>query len=67
MKLQTGDNSELMEVRALRTEGNCLIVEGTIMGAMPIQAVLRPAELRAGFKLLNLRIVLFIVGMLFRK
>ena len=67
MKLYTGDNSELMEVRALRREGNDLIVEGTIMGAMPISAVLRPAELRGMFKLLSLKTFLFIIGMFFRK
>jgi hypothetical protein len=67
MKLHAGDGSELMEVNALKTQGSNLIVEGTIMGAMPIQAVLTPAELRAAFKLLRLKTLGFIVGMLFRK
>jgi hypothetical protein len=67
MKLHAGDGSELMEVNALKTQGSNLIVEGTIMGAMPIQAVLTPAELRAAFKLLRLKTLAFIVGMLFRK
>jgi hypothetical protein len=67
MKLYTSENAELMEVSALKREGNSLIVEGTIMGAMPIQAVLRPPELRAGFKLLNPRIVLFILSMMFKQ
>ncbi len=67
MKLLTADNSELMEVSGLKTEGNSLIVVGTIMGAMPTEALLSPAELRASFKLLNLKIIFFIVKMLFAK
>jgi hypothetical protein len=56
-----------MEVSALRPEGSRLIVEGTIMGAMPIQAVLTPAQLRSGFKLLSFKTFIFVVGMLLRK
>jgi len=67
MKLYTSDNAELMEVSALRVEGNDLIVEGTIMGAMPVQAVLRPAELRSVFKLLSFGTVFSILGLLFKK
>jgi hypothetical protein len=67
MKLYAGDDSVLMEVSALKRVGNDLIVEGTIMGAMPIQAILRPAELRAGFRLLNLKSSISIIAMLFRK
>jgi hypothetical protein len=67
MKLYGSDSSELMEVRALRPDGNRLIVEGTIMGAMPIQAVLTPAQLRSAFKLLSFKTFIFVVGMLLRK
>jgi hypothetical protein len=67
MKLMTSDNSELMEVSALKSEGSALIVSGTIMGAMPVEAVLTPAELRKVFKLLNIKLVLFVIGMLFKK
>ena len=67
MKLYTSDNSELMEVRALRRQDGCLIVDGIIMGAMPTEAILRPAELRAALKLLNFRTALFILGMFFRR
>jgi hypothetical protein len=67
MKLHAGDGSELMEVNALKTEGGNLIVEGTLMGAMPIQAVLTPGELRTAFKLLSLKTLGFILGMLFRR
>jgi hypothetical protein len=67
MKLFTSDQSELMEVGSLKTEGNNLVVVGTIMGAMPIEAVLTPAELRQAFKLLSFGIVLFVFKMLFAK
>lgn len=67
MKLLTSDNSELMEVSRLKSEGNNLIVVGTIMGAMPVEAVLTPAQLRQAFKLLSLGILLFIISMLFKK
>lgn len=67
MKLLTSDNAELMEVSQFKAEGSNLIVCGTIMGAMPVEAVLTPAELRKVFKLLTLSIVFFVIGMLFRK
>ena len=67
MKLMTSDQSELMEVSALKTEGNRLVVVGTIMGAMPVEAVLTPSELRKVFKLLSFGLVLFVIKMLFSK
>lgn len=67
MKLITSDNNELMEVSALKSEGSALIVSGTIMGAMPVEAVLTPEELRKVFKLLSFKLVLFVIGMLFKK
>ena len=67
MKLITSDNSELMEVSALKSNGSALIVSGTIMGAMPVEAVLTPEELRKVFKLLSFKLVLFVIGMLFKK
>ena len=67
MKLLTGDNAELMEVDGFKGENGNLIVVGTIMGAMPVEAVLTPSELRKVFKLLSLGIVFYILGMFFRK
>ena len=67
MKLLTSENDELMEVSALKAEGGNLVVAGTIMGAMPIEAVLTPAELRKVFGLLSPRLALTVLGMLFRK
>lgn len=67
MKLFTSTHSELMEVRQITTQGNNLVVVGTIMGAMPTEAVLTPGELRKGFKLLNFKLLLFLVRMLCSK
>lgn len=67
MKLMTSENDELMEVSALKAEHGNLVVAGTIMGAMPIEAVLTPAELRKVFSLLSPKLVLTVLGMLFRK
>jgi hypothetical protein len=43
------------------------MIEGKIMGTMPMKAVLRRSELRAGFRLLILRAVLTLLAMLFRR
>lgn len=67
MKLFTSDDSELMEVSQLRVEAGKLVVVGTIMGAIPTEAVLTPAELRQSLKLLNFKVVGALISMLFRK
>lgn len=67
MKLFTSDQAELMDVSALKAENGNLVVVGTIMGAMPTEAVLTPNELRKAFKLLSFGLALFIIGMLFRR
>ncbi|MCQ4062422.1 hypothetical protein FK516_31615, partial [Klebsiella pneumoniae] len=58
---------ELMKIDALERNGSRLVLKGTAFGAMPIAAELRPEELRGGFKLLNLRLVAFLLGMLLRR
>lgn len=67
MKLYTPDNSELIDISAVVPSTDGLLIEGTIMGAMPMKALLRPAELRQGFRLLTLRSALSLFLMLFRK
>ena len=66
MKLYASDNSDLMEVSRIVREDNHLIVEGTIMGAMPIRAVVKPAEVRKALGLMNVKTMLFALSMLFR-
>jgi len=54
MRLFTTDHSELMEVSSVRAEDGKVIVSGTIMGAMPVQAVLSGSELRKGYSMVGL-------------
>jgi hypothetical protein len=67
MQLKTTQNDPLMDVKALRKSGNNLEIEGRIMGALPIRAVLTPAEARKALKLLNFKTVLFLLTILFRR
>jgi hypothetical protein len=67
VKLYTPDNSELIEISAVEPSPDGLLIKGTIMGAMPMKALLRPAELRRGFRLLTFRSALALFFMLFRK
>ncbi|MYH16611.1 MAG: hypothetical protein F4149_15725 [Gammaproteobacteria bacterium] len=66
MKLYASDNSDLMEVERITREGKNLIVEGTIMGAMPIRATVKPAELRKAFGVMDIKTMFFAATMLFR-
>lgn len=66
MKLYATDNSDLMEVSRLSRDGNNLIVEGTIMGAIPIRAIVKPAEVRQLMGLMNFKTKMFAASMLFR-
>ncbi|HKR47776.1 MAG TPA: hypothetical protein VJU59_50295 [Paraburkholderia sp.] len=67
MKLYTSDNSELMEVTAINSNGTRLIVTGTIMGAMPVEAILTGTELRKIFALLGIRTILAALRIMFTK
>ncbi|MSQ53471.1 MAG: hypothetical protein EXR28_16495 [Betaproteobacteria bacterium] len=67
MKLFTPDKTELLVVSALSPHADGLLIEGKIMGAMPMKAVLRPAELRSSLGLLSLRTVFALIVMLFKR
>ncbi|MEO8643281.1 hypothetical protein [Pseudomonas sp.] len=67
MKLFSPDGSELMKIEALERDGELLLLKGTAFGAMPITAQLRPQEMRGGFSLLNLKLLCFVISMLFRR
>ena len=67
MKLYTLDKSVLMDVTSVKPHEQGVLIEGKIMGTMPMKTVLRPGELRAGFKFLSFGLVWTIVTMLFRK
>lgn len=66
MKLYGSDNSELMDVTRMYRRDNELVLEGTIMEAMPIVARLKPAEVRQALKLLSFGDLLFLLSMRFR-
>lgn len=67
MKFFTPERSELIVITAVDTHRDGLIISGKIMGAMPMKAVLTPAQLRAGFKFLSFRLVVTLIAMLFRR
>lgn len=67
MKLYASDNSELMEIYRIYPERGNLIVEGVIMGAMPIRATVKPAEVRRALGVMGLKTVFFAFLMLFRR
>ncbi|NIB38856.1 hypothetical protein HBA55_04620 [Pseudomaricurvus alkylphenolicus] len=66
MKLYASDNSDLMEVSKISKDDNNLVVEGTIMGAMPIRAVVKPAEVRSVFKVMSIGTLFHAISMMFR-
>jgi hypothetical protein len=57
MKFYSPDKSMLIDVRALKEHPEGLVIEGKIMGSMPMKAVLRPEEMRAVFELLTWSLV----------
>ncbi len=67
MKLYGRDNSELLQITALEREGNALLMKGKVFGSMPIAAKLTPHEARNALKLLNPRLIAFLLTFLFRK
>ena len=67
MKIYDANDGELMTVREIVREGDNLVIRGKIFGAMPMVAKLTPAEARAALKLLDLKTILFIISLIFRK
>jgi hypothetical protein len=67
MKFYTADKTVLMEITAIRPHREGLSIEGKIMGTMPMKAVLRPEELRAGFRFASWALIKTVVGMLLQR
>ncbi len=67
MKLTSPDGSELMRVESIERDGDRLVIRGKVFGAMPMTARLEPEEARRGLKLLNRRLVLFLLTLPFRR
>lgn len=67
MKLYAVDNSDLMEISSIYPEGDNLVVEGTIMGAMPIRAIVKPAEVRRAMGMMSTGTKLHAAKMLYKR
>lgn len=67
MKLFTTDNKEMMDISRIETEDSTLVINGTIMGAMPIDVVLTGREMRKAILLLSGKVIWTAVRMLFSK
>jgi hypothetical protein len=66
MTLYSADKSELMQINAIERDGSDLLIKGKVFGTMPMTARLTPKQARQGLKLLRLRLLFFLVSMLFR-
>jgi len=66
-KILDAQDKELMAIRKIERDGSNLVIRGKIFGAMPMVAKLTPSEARAALKLLDLKTVLFLVTLLFRR
>jgi hypothetical protein len=56
-----------MEVSAVERAGDTLVIKGKVFGTMPMMAKLTPQEARAALRLLDLRLVFFLLTLPFRK
>lgn len=66
MQIYNADGSTLMQVTSLDRRGNNLIINGTIMEAMPVRCILTPSQARSGLKLLRFRLLAFLLTFLLR-
>lgn len=67
MKVYGQDNSELMQVTSIESEDGKLLMKGKVFGSMPMTAKVTPQEARNALKLLNFKVVIFLLTFLFRK
>lgn len=66
MKINDTASKELMTVSAIARDGNNLVVKGKIFGTMPMTAKLTPEEARKAFRLVDAKLVFFLLTFLFR-
>ncbi len=67
MKLFTPEKTVLMDITAITPHPDGLLIEGKIMGTMPMKAVLRSNELQAGRRFLSWALVRRVIGMVFAR
>jgi hypothetical protein len=67
MRFYTPEKTELIVISSVKPHKEGLVIEGKIMGTMPMKAILRPSELRKAFRLLSMRTIWTMACMLFRR
>ena len=67
VKLFGVDETVLIEITAVKPHTQGLMIEGKIMGAMPMKAFLHADEMRAGLGLLKWSVIKAALGMFFRR
>ena len=67
MKIFGPDNNELIQIKSLESEGGKLVMRGKVFGSMPLTAKLTGTEARNALKLVNFKLALFLLTLLFRK
>jgi phytoene dehydrogenase-like protein len=60
-------NEDLLVISSVEREGNALVVKGQAYGTLPLSAALRPEQARRLLKLLNWRLIPFLISFLFRR
>ena len=66
MKVFSPDSSELMEITGIHRDGSSLVLQGKIMGSMPMKAVVHADQARRGLSLIDFGTFLFIISFFFR-
>lgn len=67
MVLRGPADEELMRVNAIQRSGEELVIKGTSLGTLPMEARLDGASARAGIKLLGIKNLAFLASLPFRK
>lgn len=67
MKIFSADGGELMNISKIERKGNDLVLKGKAFGTMPMNARLKPDEVRAFLKLLTPSLIIFMITLPFRK
>jgi len=67
VRLFSADQAEMVSVTSLERDGNQLLIKGKVFGSMPLVVRLRPEEARSLLSLLNLKLMLFILSLPFRR
>jgi hypothetical protein len=67
MKIYTPDGTELMAVTAIRAQDQGILIEGLIMGAMPMKGIVQADQLRALRPMVTPNLVWTALKMMFLK